>query len=491
MIDDHAARSIEGRGHEKDRLTKRDRGYFKTTRVSQTKADQLKLIDVRSPLWRVLLLVPVALALMGSWYAGRWYIGDVVAEYAPNLETGSIETAQMTTGLAPDDPLTHWTVAALEKQALPPDRLPETLAEYEKAVSLSPYDYRLWVDLGRTREQSGDTAGGEKALRRAVELAPAYAEPRWLLGNLLLRAGRTDEAFAELRRAGEADARLRPQIFNMAGYVFGEDIQAMSRAVGSSAAARADLAMYLVGKGRIDDALGQWATLSADEKMEQRASGKALIATLLGAKRIHAAFKLYFEINPQGANGLQEERVFNGGFEGDVGLSQDNPFDWRVQTAAQAQVGIDERYRRSGNRSLRIRFNAPGAVNTNNFLQQVVVKPSTAYSLEYYVRTNDLQSAATPYILVQDVGDGTLLGASAPLPVGTSDWRLVTLDFKTTAKTEAIYIVLNREACPSETVCPIFGIVWYDDFNLQRGATGADPEGRRANGSNAATQGTR
>lgn len=440
---------------------------------------------------RMLLLVPVALALFGSWYAGRWYIGDVIAEYSPNLETGALETAQMTTNLAPDDPLTHWTVAALEKQALPPDRLQETLGEYEKAVSRSPNDYRLWVDLGRTREQSGDAAGGEKALRRAVELAPFYPEPRWLLGNLLLRAGRADEAFAELRLAGEMDTRLRPQIFNMAGHVFGQDIQAMSSAVGSSPAARADLAQYLVSQNRVDDALGQWATLSATEKIEQRAAGNALMATLLLSKRFHDAFKLYLEISPQGANGLQKEKVFNGGFEGDVGLSSDNPFDWRIQSAAQAQVGIDERYRRSGNRGLRVRYQAPGAVIASNLFQLVLVEPSTSYRLEYYVRASDLQSAATPYVLVQDAADGTAIGSSAPLAVGTSDWRLVTIDFKTNAKTQAIIIGTNREVCASETVCPIFGIVWYDDFNLQRGATGVDPEGRRAERPGVANTGAR
>jgi hypothetical protein len=153
--------------------------------VSQTKADQLKLIDVRAPMMRLLLLVPVALALFGSWYAGRWYIGDVIAEYSPNLETGALETAQMTTNLAPDDPLTHWTVAALEKQALPPDRLQETLSEYEKAVSLSPNDYRLWVDLGRTREQAGDVAGGCWATcccARGVRMRPllnCVSRARW------------------------------------------------------------------------------------------------------------------------------------------------------------------------------------------------------------------------------------------------------------------------------------------------------------------------
>jgi Flp pilus assembly protein TadD len=456
--------------------------------VSQIKADQLKLIDVSAPILRLLLLVPVALALLSSWYAGRWYVGDLIADYAPGLETGAIETAQMTTNLAPDDPLTYWTVASLQKQALPPERVQETLAGFEKAVSLSPNDYRLWVDLGRTREQAGDAAGGERALRRATELAPAYTEPRWFLGNLLLRAGRTDEAFVELQRAGETDPRLRPQIFNMAGHVFGQDIQAISRAVGHSPAARADLAAYLVSQNRLDDALGQWNTLSAAEKLEQSVTGKALVTAMMGTKRLRAAFKIYQDVHPQGSTGLKEEQVANSGFEENINFASENPFDWHVQSVAQAQVGIDERHRRSGNRGLRIRYQAPNAVIANNLSQLLVVEPSTAYRLEYYVRTSELESAAMPFISILEGAEGTVLASSAPLPVGTSEWRLVSIDFKTTPKTEAIVIITNRETCSSETVCPIFGIVWYDDFNLQRGgraAASAGTESQRASASGA------
>jgi tetratricopeptide (TPR) repeat protein len=469
--------------------------------VSQVKPDQLKLIDVQAPTLRVLLLVPVILALVGSWYAGRWYAGNVLAEYAPNMEAGAIETAQTTTELAPDDPLTHWTVAALEQQALPPEQLSDALRQYEKAVSLSPNDYRLWVDLGRAREHAGNVAGGEKALRRAVELAPFYSEPRWLLGNLLLRAGRADEAFAELHRAAEQDPRLRPQVFNMAWYVYGQDVREISRAAGNSPAARADLAIYLLGHNRLDDALGQWDGLSAAEKLEQRTAGITLMKALLEAKRFHAALELFRDVEPKGATGVKEEQVVNGSFEGDVGLSDDHPFDWHVHSIAQAQIGIDERYRRSGNRSLRIRFQAPSALDFRTIGQVVVVEPATAYRLEFYVRTADLKSASTPLIQVQDGADGTVLGSSAPLAVGTSDWQSVTIDFKTGPKTEAVSIITGRGACESDTntPCPIFGIVWYDDFNLQRGgsssggaaAADAGSQGRRANANGAANRNAR
>ena len=128
-------------------------------------------------------------------------------------------------------------VAGLEKRSLLPGDLEDAARHYEEAVRLSPNDYRFWLDLGLTREELGDRAGGEKALRRAVELAPFYANPHWYLGNLLLRAGRGDEAFAELRRAAEADAKLRPQLFNAAWTVYGQNVDEIKKVVGDSAAA--------------------------------------------------------------------------------------------------------------------------------------------------------------------------------------------------------------------------------------------------------------
>jgi hypothetical protein len=55
--------------------------------VSQTTSDQLKLINVRAPVLRLLLRADCARA-GGSWHAARWYVGNTMAEYAPNVEQG-------------------------------------------------------------------------------------------------------------------------------------------------------------------------------------------------------------------------------------------------------------------------------------------------------------------------------------------------------------------------------------------------------------------
>jgi len=88
---------------------------------------------------------------------------------------------------------------------------------------LSPYDYRFWMSLGTAHEQSGDPVKAELALKQAVALAPSYAYPHWFLGNLYLRNARYNEAFAELRRAAEADPDLLSQLFNLSWEIYNAD----------------------------------------------------------------------------------------------------------------------------------------------------------------------------------------------------------------------------------------------------------------------------
>jgi hypothetical protein len=445
--------------------------------VSQASLDQLKLIDLRKPPLRLLLVVPVALVLLFSWYAIRWYTGDFVAEFAPQMEEGELEAAQAAVRLAPADPWTHWMVASLKKRSLLPGEMEEAVRQYEEAVRLSPNDYRFWVDLGRAREDMGDRAGGEKALRRAVELAPSYALPRWYLGNLLLRAGRVEDGFAELRRAAEADAKLRPQLFNAAWALYAQNIDEIKRVVGDSAAARAEFTIYLLGRQRLDDALGLWSSLKPAEKREQALAGDALMKSLVEQKRYKTALTLLNELS-SGNNPTTIAQFVNGSFENDVETAGSSVFNWQIKSLPEAQIAIDGSTGHGGARSLRILFRATSTLAFDNVAQLVVVEPSTQYHFECFARATDLKSGAMPFIEIIDGMDGTtVLGASQQLAPGTYDWQPVTIDFKTPPKTEAIRVRIGRGTCGGDAVCPIFGMVWYDDFNLK--ITGGASGGQR------------
>lgn len=447
-------------------------------------SDQLVLVDVR-PAWRRVLLIPaVALCLIGAWVVARWCIGHTMAERAPDAAT-----ARVAVSLAPSDPQPYYSLAVLStREALTTEEIAAALEHYERAVARSPYEYRLWMELGRAREQAGDPAGGEKALKRAVELAPNYAQPRWMLGNLLLRQGRADEAFEQLKVAGEADPSLRPQIFNLAWRVYDGDIATVIAKVGSSPNARAQLVQYLLSLKRLDDAVQLWNSLSADEKRAEREAGDALVKAAFEAKRFRLVLDLYRVLDPNVPAAVG--RLINGDFEEDIATYGTSLFGWQIAQSEQPQIRLDARTAYSGERSLRLIFNAPKTVEFRGVSQFIVVEPATRYRLTYFFRTEHLKSASTLIVQVVDAGaPERVLAASAPVPDGSNEWQPVMLDFATTPQTEAITVRIVREPCFS-AVCPIFGKVWYDKFSLEQIGNSASLDERKSGGRSGGQTGT-
>jgi hypothetical protein len=441
--------------------------------MGRSNPDQISAIDVRGAR-RVLLAIPVGLFALGVYLSGCWYFGNTLAEYAPPLDQGGRENALSAVRLAPRDPLSHWVLANMEKSSLDQARWPEAIREYEEAVRLSPNDYRLWMDLGRAREQSGDPAAGEQALRRAVELGPAYGYPRWYLGNLLLRQGRRDEAFAELRLAGEANNLLRPQVFVLAWHFYEQDVAALESNLATSSEARAQLALFLASQERPDDSVRIWNALPAEAKTEWAATGDQILKALYEAKSYRAGVEMERSLRPDRA--AERGKVTNAGFEQGIGGDELGLFNWHVNSVPQAKVSLDPNAFHSGHRSLRINFSGYGEPYFLNIWQVVTVEPNTNYRLQFFVKTEDLASAGPPVFQIFDPQDPkTILAVQSTGVTGSNDWQEVALDFKTGATTQGVAVRTNRVACPAG--CTIFGTIWYDDFNLQPVAPAGKPAG--------------
>jgi len=418
---------------------------------------------------RIVLILLLLAAGVWSYFAIRWFIGNTLAEYFNPAPT-DFKVAQMAVDLAPRDPLPHWRLAQVSQKLLPLDQQAHAIAEYERAVSLSPNDYRFWMALGTAHEQAGDSAKGEQALRRAVALAPAYSYPHWYLGNLLLRSARYDEAFKELRLAAEADVELEPQQFNFLWAIYSDNLEALKIAMGEGSDRRARFALYLLNQQRHDDGLRVWDGLSGEEKKTNRDIANSMVTNLITFRRYHQAMKVWNDIAPNERYRAELGTVFDGSFEDAINYAPEMVFGWQVKEAPQLQIGIDPDKSNGGVRSLRIVFQVRSNLEGLNIAQLVPVEPNSEYDFEYYFMTEKLESGSAPMIQVLDAATSALLTTSPQAPSGSNPWTRVNLSFKTDAKTQAVSLRVVRINCSDEEtpICPIFGSIWYDDFSFKR-----------------------
>ncbi|HSE33566.1 MAG TPA: tetratricopeptide repeat protein [Pyrinomonadaceae bacterium] len=424
-------------------------------------------LTTRKSTIRILMVLFLTMAAIWSYFVVSWYLANTFAENLPPSER-DLDIARMAVSMAPDDPLVHWRLGTVSQSKLPINQINQAIAEYEKAVALSPNDYRFWTALGVAYEQAGEHDKGEVALRRAVSLAPSYGHPHWFLGNLLLRRSRYDEAFAELRQASDANEEFRPQLFILLWEIFGSDFDSLSKAVGDKATTRADFALHLLKQKRFDEGLRLWATLSSSDKVANKATADAIVTSLLANQRYYDALNVWNDVAPNAESRAAIDRITDGGFEQVANYGSDMVFAWQVKNAPQVQIGVDPARGHTGKRSLRLVFQVRQKLSGLGASQLIAVSPDTEYELEFYRKSQQLESGATPYIRVMNASNSVVLATSDGAANGDSDWQRVGLTFKTPPKSQAVIISIERDKCLDTDICPIFGTVWYDDFSFKR-----------------------
>ena len=424
-------------------------------------------VTTRKPAVRILTIVFLLIAAIWSYLVVNWYLGNTFAESLGPSER-DLDIARMAASMAPDDPLVHWRLGNVSQSKLPVNQIGQAIAEYEKAVSLSPNDYRFWTALGVAYEQAGEHDKGEVALRRAVSLAPSYGHPHWFLGNLLLRRSRYDEAFAELRRASEVNEDFRGQLFVLLWEIYGSDFDSLSKAVGDKASTRALFALHLFKQKKSDEGLRLWSTLAPNDKVANKASADAIVTNLIGEGRYYDALKVWNDVAPNAESRAAVDTITDGGFEQVANYGPDMVFAWQVKNMPQVQIGVDPAIGHTGRRSLRLEFKVRQNLAALSATQLVAVSPGGEYELEFYRKSHKLESGSTPFIRVSNAADSAQLAASDGAANGDSDWQRVTLTFKIPPKSQAVIITIDRGKCLDEGICPIFGTVWYDDFSLKR-----------------------
>lgn len=422
----------------------------------------IKSIQLNGFALRSLLLISALLCVLAVYFVVKWGLADTLA-----TQTQAAEIAEFAVELSPDNPKTHYSLAALRERTFLNEDFQKALAGYERAVSLAPNDFRLWFDLGKARDQNGDQKGAEKAYRRALELAPNYSRVHWALGNLLLRQGKTEEAFAEIRRAAANDPSYANPAVGVAWQFYDGDVPTISEKIGDSMPIKAALSNFLASQKRFDESFALWNELSAEDKRTTyKTDSEALLNSLVATKNYRDALNVYTQITQFDGDRPEIGKITNGGFEADIKTgSAANLFDWLIADGLQPQILFDATQKHGGSRSLVIVFKSMNGQDFRAIQQPVVVESEKHYRFEAYVRS-ELETPATLKWEIVDLSDEKILASTEALP-NNSDWMPLAAEFDTTRSTQAVMIRLVRVPCPV-SMCPINGKVWFDDFSLRK-----------------------
>jgi len=425
------------------------------------------LISIRARETKGLVMLAAAIiaALGLSWCGVRWQLGSMLAELTSATDPKVKSISSAAKNLSPADPLAAWLEASSNRDLSDPETMEPAMRSFQDVVRLSPNDYRWWIELGRIEEQSERLDVAELAFRRATALAPAYAFPRWQFGNFLLRRGRADEAFEELRHSTVNNQSYREQVFSLAWDYFDHDPAKVEMLVSDSPDVRVSLAFFYAARGQAADSLRIWNTLSDQQKAENPEIAKIIAQSLTEKKffRQGLEFSRQVGIDPDAQFGS----VTNGGFEKALGSPQDNYFGWNVERGdRQLDIATDSSVKHQGNRSLRMNFRTYVTPQLGNPWQNVAVEPGNAYTLHFWARTENLKSAGMPQVEVLDTADYRLLAASPVVSTGTNDWQEFSIGFSVPETSDGVVVRVGRAYCGD--ACPVVGLLWLDDFVLSK-----------------------
>ena len=374
------------------------------------------------------------------------------------------EVLEVVNAYLPSSPRLHMRMAEAEMWQ---SRKDIQSAEFHalQAAALSPHDYRPPLLLASIRESKGEVPAAEGSVREALRLAPNNPEAHWQLATLLLNGGKLAEALDEFRQASSGHAIYFAGALEMVWEASGEDVNALRAVTPDDPKRRLALARFLLKRSRPSESAAIFKQIGRGVLLDDQETSEYL-ADMMTAKHLALARELWAGLVGPKDDVTEAARspLWNGGFESDILLSFAQ-FDWSIDSSNYAQISIDSKTAHSGMRSLRLDFVGRDTTRLDEEVRQLtLVQPGTHYRLNCYVKTDGLVTPEGPRVVVTESPSAAWRAASNPVPSGSNDWQLLTVDFA--APSASLVVTIKREPKFSYDD-PTRGTVWFDDFEIR------------------------
>lgn len=409
-------------------------------------------------------LVVVAALLIGLWLS-FFGLRAAIARYG--YEGVTRERMELAVRLEPGNPAYWYRLGQYHQSNLEEGDSALAQQAFRKAVALNPLDTNAWLDLAADYELEGRNAEAREAYLQAAKSYPVSADVSWRYGNFLLRQGDQGEAYAELRRAIEADPQLAAIAFSRV-YRANPDIdELLEKVFPPKQGVYVNVIWEALSAKQLAVAKTVWARLIELHPHLEWRDVDRIVSDLLQAGEFTEARHVWDQgmstmnlpalLQPSGSV------VWDPSFESGV---NGNNFAWRFQPIVQGvSISLDKEQKFSGNQSLRLSFDGKHNPNLEAACALAVVQPSTTYRFSGWVKTKDITT---------EYGIDFRLRAVEPdkTPVvdtreihGTNPWTKVEETWIAGPNVHRVQICVNRDSSDNPDV-RISGTAWVDDVNL-------------------------
>jgi tetratricopeptide (TPR) repeat protein len=344
----------------------------------------------------------------------------------------------------------------------------ESLRHLRRATQLSPDSRLYWSDLESACESMADTECIDQAAERLLKLCPMVPSYHWLAAQSSLRTNQLDRALAEFRRLLELDPTYAAATWSSLQTVQTPDpIFQKVLADGADVQLKVGYVDFLSDQGDNDTAYRIWRRVVADSRPFPFSSAAPYLERLIALGRIEEAVNVWQDLERLGIVKRYEadekdNLIFNGNFEQSP---LDAGFDWRAGPRTYLAVDFSSPGAYHGAHCLRVDFTVSRNDEYEPAYQIVPVLPHHAYTLEAYVRSEDITSDTGPCLRVGDTQPAGFPDAISETTVGTTPWHPLRLSFSTGPQTRAVRLSFWR---PRSRVFPmeISGTSWLDAVSL-------------------------
>ncbi len=407
----------------------------------------------------------VFVALMLDVTLSYYSIRKARAEFQAGLDTP--QGYERATQLEPENPrnwnlLGHYWQYNLEQ----PDTQ-RAIRAYQRSLSLDPRSANSWLDLGTAYESEADLAKARESFLEAKRAYPLSAEVSWRYGNFLLRQGELDKAFAEIRRAVEADPRRGAEAFSRCWHADPDLEKILNRVLPPSRDVYMDVIRDLTADRKTAEALEVWSRLVALHPQLALRDVFPLVDRLIETSQLAAAWRVweqaarFAELPP--LLDSPGSVVWDGSFEsGVVG----GGFAWSyLPTLKGVQTRLDPREKHSGNQSLRLQFDGKSNVNFDNACVIAPVQPSTTYRFSAWVRTKALTTDQGVRFRLYPLGIPAARAVVTGDVRGSEPWTRIETSWTADKDAHGVGICVTRYAS-AKLEGEIQGTAWVDDLAL-------------------------